>query len=409
MTRAGHRRARVEWWRRRVPVASYWVLAVLLLLPAWAHLTTRLPGLPGDNKSFLWGLVWVPWALFHGHNPLLSTYVHTPGGINLMWNAWMPPIALLLAPITFTLGPVASYTVLMTSCLALSAWSMSRATARFVSARWLIWGAGLVYEFSPFLLSHALDHPMLVLAVYPPVAVCLASDFFAEQRSAVRTGLYLGLVSAVQLWLDEEILADVAVVATLMLAGWLLSHPRRCRRWIRPLVVASGVAAATFGLLDFYPAFMQFAGPDRIYGSLRPLSTVRGMDLINFLVPNSATGPGLGAAARSFHLDPQEATAYLGLLPLAAIVALWAGWRQMRVRAIAAGAAVAMVLELGPVLRLAGLVLPTPWLPWRTLVLLPVVGDLTPGRFTLEACVLVLLLAAIGLERLGMDLVTRGS
>ena len=44
-------------------------------------------------------------------NPLYTTYLHAPLGVNGMWNTPVPVLATLFAPITLTAGPVVAYNV----------------------------------------------------------------------------------------------------------------------------------------------------------------------------------------------------------------------------------------------------------------------------------------------------------
>jgi hypothetical protein len=47
---------------------------------------------------YLWVLRWLPFAVSHGHNPLVTDYLNAPEGVNLMWNTSLVLPALLLAP-----------------------------------------------------------------------------------------------------------------------------------------------------------------------------------------------------------------------------------------------------------------------------------------------------------------------
>ena len=49
-------------------------------------------------------LRWVPYALAHGHDLLVTYHLHYLDGVNLRWNTSLPLPGLLLAPVTATWG-----------------------------------------------------------------------------------------------------------------------------------------------------------------------------------------------------------------------------------------------------------------------------------------------------------------
>jgi hypothetical protein len=387
--------------RRALGALPFLAVAVLLLLPGWRHVGSVLPGMAGDNESFLWGLGFVPWALAHGHDPFVSTYLHAPQGINLAWNAWMMPVALLLWPVTALAGPIASYTLLMTGCFAASGWTAWRAARRFVATPWIALAVGLVYETSPYMVGHGLDHPMLVLTVLPPLVLLLGFDLFTGARSWRRTALWLGIALGVQVWLDEEVLADTALAALAAAVALGVAHRRRLRCWLGPLARVLALAGV-LGLLIAGPYLLvQFLGPDRIAGRLRP-GWIPAIDVANLVVPGPGTLLGSGSVGQVLYLDRWEATGYLGLLPVLAVLALRAGPHRRTYAALGAAAILIAGLTFGPHVRLDTIPLHFPLdllAPWRLVSHVPLLADLLPGRLTIDMFLLVALLAGVGLER----------
>jgi hypothetical protein len=89
-------------------------LAMWRYLPVWASPATKtLQGGDGDPAIFMWFLRWVPFALEHGHDLLVTHYLNYPDGVNLMWNTSLPLPGLLLAPVTEAWGPVLSFNLLL--------------------------------------------------------------------------------------------------------------------------------------------------------------------------------------------------------------------------------------------------------------------------------------------------------
>jgi hypothetical protein len=85
-----------------------------------------------DPILFIWYLRWLPFALAHGHDPLISTYLQVPDGFNLLWNTSILLPAFVLSPVTLLFGAVVSYNLLATLALALSAWCAYLAFRRYV-------------------------------------------------------------------------------------------------------------------------------------------------------------------------------------------------------------------------------------------------------------------------------------
>jgi hypothetical protein len=118
---------------RALVLLVFLALAVWMFAPAWSSpTTTTLEGGDGDPAIFMWFLRWVPYALAHGHDLLVTHHLNYPDGVNLMWNTSLPLPGLLLAPVTATWGPVLSFNLLLVLAYGLSAWCAYLAIRRFV-------------------------------------------------------------------------------------------------------------------------------------------------------------------------------------------------------------------------------------------------------------------------------------
>ena len=89
-------------------------LAVIVFARNWASPASKTigPG-GGDGALFMWFLQWMPYVLEHGANPLFTTHINVPEGVNVMWNTSLLLPGLLLAPITTTFGPVLTFNLLL--------------------------------------------------------------------------------------------------------------------------------------------------------------------------------------------------------------------------------------------------------------------------------------------------------
>src|SRR6202795_429653 len=201
----------------------YGLLALGLFGATWAHHVSQVIGDGPDPQVFIWYLRWVPFAIGHGLNPLFTSYLDFPDGINLMWQTSVPLLGLLLAPITLTLGPIFAYNLLMTASMALAAWCAVLAFRRHVERPWAAALGGLLFGFSPSMLAQSLGHPHVgVVFICPLMLIAFEEAVLRQQRLPWRLGAIIGAMAAAQLLISEELLLTqvlVACVALAILAG----------------------------------------------------------------------------------------------------------------------------------------------------------------------------------------------
>ena len=131
----------------------------------------------------------------------------------MLANASSTGIGIVLAPMTWLFGPIASLNVALTLSPVLSALAM------FILVRqWVQWApaafvAGLLYGFSPLLLASLSNVWLMVgVAPVPPLVVlCLDELLFRQRRSPIKVGVGLGLLVFVQFFLGVEILLITAI------------------------------------------------------------------------------------------------------------------------------------------------------------------------------------------------------
>lgn len=180
------------------------------VLPVMGH---SWIGLNADARQAVYWLDLVPDALRHGHNPLITTAIQAPGGVNLMWNTSMVLPGIVLAPLTLLAGPYAAYDVLIIAAPVLSAWAAFAALRRFVDSPAAAWVGGLVYGFSPALLAESLGHAQTAMAWFPPVVLLLLHEALIRRRWPLwRVGVILGVAIAAQLLTGEEMVLGTAVI-----------------------------------------------------------------------------------------------------------------------------------------------------------------------------------------------------
>ena len=142
--------ARRPRWELVAALVTYAALSALLFgRDVVGQLSQRVVGDVGADKTlYMWGLEWWPRALRHGLNPLDVNVDWMPNGFDLGLGTAGGGLAIVATPLTETLGPIATYNVLILAAPALAA------TTAFLLARYLTgqfgpaFIAGWVFGFS---------------------------------------------------------------------------------------------------------------------------------------------------------------------------------------------------------------------------------------------------------------------
>ncbi|MGH7641528.1 MAG: hypothetical protein ACRENX_00665 [Candidatus Dormibacteria bacterium] len=347
---------------------------------------TTVAGGPPDNEQHVWELGWWAFALTHGVNPFFTNYL-TPAGhpLNLMWNNMTPVLAVLALPLTLLLGPIGSFNVLMV----LAIWGT--ATSAFLCLRllggnpWAAWFGGLLFGFSPFMITNASSGRLPWTSLFVLPVVFLLGWKLVVQRRGSRwlLGTGLGIAGAVQLLLSEEFLLTTALVAVLMVILLGAAY----RKEVSPAIRYAGppvVWAAVVGVLICgYPLAMQFLGPGHaIHGTVIPVEQ-HVSSLLSALIPTPYQLlhiDNLFIGVQQMEIQTGLSSTYLGL-PLIALL-LFMALRQYRDPVTwwaLVLVAVAFVISLGAHLHVAGSATRIP-LPWDLLRHLPLMSLVVPGR-----------------------------
>jgi uncharacterized membrane protein len=300
----------------------------------------------------MWGLAWYPWALVHRLNPLYTDAAWAPAGCTLAWSTTIPGAALLMWPVTRVAGLVASYNILCLLTPALSAFTaflLCRHVTRDFRAAL---AGGFIFGFSTYMTGELLDHLSLAMVFLIPLFPYLGLAYL--KRETVRRfgrAKFVGALTALvvgQFLHSPEILATAALFGAIaiLLAFWLFDEPSRTR--LKSLAALSaisyGIAALVLApyLVRFFPSPF---GLMPIYNPSHCSS-----DLLNFVVP---TDPSMLSRMRPIHrlaihmTGGCEPTAYLGLLPLVAILFAAGRPRSPRVRMLIAMLLMVAVATLG--------------------------------------------------------------
>jgi hypothetical protein len=351
----------------------------------------------------MWFLRWTAFALTHSRNPLVTDRLNAPYGVNLMWNASMPLVGLVFAPLTLTAGAAFAYNAWITLSVAASGWCAYLLAKRWTTSQVASIVGGLVYGFSPYVHAQAYGHSNLTAVFIPPLLFLLLVDALVDQRHPPwATGLGIGLLAAAQLLISEELLADEVVVGAVALVVLAMSHREKVTDRAPRALRTFAVAAATFGALAAWPLLVQFLGPRHITGGTVQPPDVYVSDAAGFILPTQIqrfAPHTLVKITERFTGNGAEWNAYVGV-PLLVVLVAWVavgGRRSPLVRFLGVMALATGVLSLGPHLHVAGRVTGIP-LPWSLAAKLPLLGHVLPGRLMLCVDLFAATLVALFLD-----------
>jgi len=385
----------------------YFVLACLIYWPATPLDANHLPGCAcGDPEQQTWFLAWTSYALTHGHNPLVTSYLHAPWGANLAIDTSMPLLGLLGMPVTLLAGPVAAFNLLLRLGLAASGASMFGVLRRYVSWWPAAFGGGLLFAFGPYVANQAIRHLFLSFVPLVPLFIPILDDWLISRtRTPVRSGVLLGLAAAAQYLISAEILLTSAIIAAVGLAYLALRYRAAVAERISTFVRGVAVAVPVFLLIAGYGIWMLLAGPYRPVGAVHVLSglTRYHADLLSPLYPTGHQLFAPAALASAGNRLPAGATLedgfYLGFPLLVLLVYLVIRCRRVPLVATATVIGVAaFILGLGDRLTVDGKTLGIP-LPLTVFRHLPVVQNLEAARFSLYVQLAAAIIFAVGLDQ----------
>ncbi|MCI0345142.1 MAG: hypothetical protein L0221_06805 [Chloroflexi bacterium] len=359
--------------------------AFVLTVGTWVSPTTHWIGTCCDQEVSIWYLGWLPYALSHGLDPLFTTMLNSPDGVNLMWNSATPPLSALAWLPAAIGGPVFAYNVLVFAAIVLCGVCARAAVARYVHGEIGPFLGGAIYAFSPYVISHAVLHLNLVHAWLPPLFLIVLDELLVRRRRPPwQAGLALGVLSAIQLLIAEELLATSVIAAGSLVIVLALSRRDHIGDGIRRLVPALATATVSFLILGGWPLAHQFFGPQRITEQVQS-PEIFSTDLLNLILPTpyQLLAPDIVTdVSRTFSGLYHEATGYIGL-PLLIVLAVVAvvRWRDLRIRIATIVGGVLWLLSLGPHLQIGATNTGIP-LPWLAIAGLPILEHILPGRLT---------------------------
>lgn len=421
-----HRPHASDGWRFTALVAIvYLVASVLANYDVWAHgITHTAQAGGGDVYEEIWFLAQTPWALVHGHNPLVNNFLNAPSGLNLMDNTTMPLLGLLGAPITFLLGPIATWNILLDLALASSALTFYLMARRFVRWRPAAFLAGFAYGFSPFVASAGVGHLFLVVGTLPPLVILFLDRFFRTRSDPPwLTGVLVGGCFVAEFYISSEVFGSMVVMTVIagVIGGvyWVIRRPRV---EVSKLARMAGCAIAVIAVGSGFGAWTALTGPQHVHGPEQPAVAIAGLssDPVGFVVPtvyqhftfgHEALGDSL-VAQRDANWNivgdaPWENGSYVGVSLLVILIVGTIALRRRRlVRFVALMAVVGMILSMGSSLHVDGYRTGVP-LPFTVLAHLPLLDSSIASRYVAFFWLFAALLLALIVDAVYVRVVAR--
>ncbi len=359
----------------------------------------------GDTGQAVWFMAWVPYALGHLQNPLFTNRLFAgQGGADLLASTSYLLPSFLLSPVTALFGATASFNVAETAAPVLSGWAMYLASGR-LSSRWVPRAAGgLLYGFSPFLVqAETQGHLNQSWLFFPPLLfLALHEILVGRRRSTVVAGSLLGVLVAAEYFTGAEPLAMTVLGASAGLLVALVLAPRAAFARRKRILVAFGTGVGVSAVLLAYPVWFMLRGPRHVVGPPWPAIGLYGNSPWTSVRAGDHTHAGSAFARLIGYFGATgPPPSYLGIglvvvigisLPLFVLLKRKVAW------SILVAGLICWVFSFGVLLLPFSSHSAQWWLLWRYLDRVPVLADITPGRFALVTLSAACLLAVLALD-----------
>ena len=321
-----------------VILALYLIGGFFVTATMWVHPTgLRQDGDPQDVNQATWFVRYTATAIEHFRLPALSTMaMNAPHSVNLMWNTSLLLPGIVITPVTALFGPQVGLTALLVLGFAGSAASMYYVLRRWQASQLAAALGGALYGFSPALIDSGIGHYSLVIAILPPLIIDRVLRLATDRGTALRNGIWIGLLVTAQLFVSEEALVDTVIATVIVLVVLALCRPREVLSRIRPLAVGLGTAAVIAIVLSARALWVQFHGVRAGSAAATVIINYQGQRTNLGTLPYALINPSslvllhthaTGNIANNYPQPLPEYLAYLGvpliIVLLAAIVYFW--------------------------------------------------------------------------------------
>jgi hypothetical protein len=346
-----------------------------------------------DPMQYVWALKWLPYAIGHGHNPILTSSMWAPGPFDLATTGWVPLGAFFAMPVTLTLGPLAAYNVLILLSPALAGYFAFRLCYYVTGRTAAAVVGGFMFGFSSYLVGQMIGHLHLTLVFLVPLAVEIVLRRIDERTSRRTFVISIAAVVIGQTLISTELLFTGLLFGAIALVAAAIFTDGEGRLKLRTLtieIVYGGILGAIILSPYLYYALIYDSPPPLLEGSRF------GMDALNPLLPTPVDkigGTAFAPVTYSFEGAFVETGGYIGIAVV--LLAAWwliTTWRSRATRVMLVVLACAGVFALGTDLNIAGIA--TISLPWKIVEGLPLLEQVVPIRLSMFLALIVAIVVA---------------
>jgi hypothetical protein len=220
-----------RWAGARAHIAPLALLAAISIIWTWPlarHFNDHIPGLGGDNYSFLWNLWWMRKALSSPELDFFqSRYLFSPFGVDLVNHPHTALQGLISATLLGRLSVIQAENLYILVSVFLNAACAYALAFDVVRVRSVSLIAGVAFGGSPYVAAHLLGHFDLLTAwVIPLFALCLrrALRTAGAPGAAAALGWPAGIAPAIGCGLCAAIAAYAAYYHVVYLAVFAVTY-----------------------------------------------------------------------------------------------------------------------------------------------------------------------------------------
>jgi len=386
------------------PFLIYLIFSVVFFaLKRNFSLTHSVFTLSGDPEIFIWSFNWWPFAIAHHLNPFLTKYIWYPSGFNLTWATSIPALSLLLSPITYFFGAVASFNLMAILAPVLSAASMFYLVYVITKKYLPSLLVGYIFGFSSYELGELLGHTHLYVAFCIPLLIMLFILRYQDKIKRYVFVLLSALLLVVQFGISTEVFATFLTFSFIGLLIFLAFTDQKTRIAILKTTKDFGYSLV-LALVVLSPfLYYLLKGYKEVSANAPSASdySVYSADLLSFIIPTPITAIGHSLFVKTtakFAGNFSEEGTYLGLPFILIFLYISIKNRKKLIyKSLAILFLILVVAAMGPVLHIDGKV-ENITLPWAIAEHLPLLGSAIADRFSLYIFLVLALLIGLWLS-----------
>jgi hypothetical protein len=311
-TNPRHRKKRsTAWLRHIVLLVVYEGAGVWATWPRFTWLAEgKLPA-TSDVSAFVWNMWWLAHQLGYLGNPFFTNDMAAPAGIHLGFSTLMPLAGWLMAPITVSFGPSASFTLLTLITPGLLCYAMYRTARLWINEPGAIVAGGFFGLSSMILWQDWYHLNIAVGTIFLPLTIEAAVRFRRKPHALPAVGL--GIAIGGSILVNQESAVVAVILAVVILVPWLVRALIRDRALLRqiskPLMIGAGtgIVVASPQLIGALQAISAGAA-DPPHSILAANYAAYGVPLSTLFSPSPRLADfGLGPLASAYNFyDPHQ-------------------------------------------------------------------------------------------------------